>query len=95
MNDGRFRWDSEEAAENVRKHGVAFEKAIEVFRDLFAIERIDERENYGQERVNPVGIHEGAILHVTYTERGDHIRIIPARQAEKLEQDDYYRENSR
>jgi uncharacterized DUF497 family protein len=36
----------------------------------------------------------GVILHVTYTERGERIRIISARRAERHEQDDYYRENA-
>ncbi len=36
---------------------------------------------------------KGAVLHVTYSERGDRIRIISARQAEEHEQDDYDREN--
>jgi hypothetical protein len=31
---------------------------------------------------------------VTYTERGEHIRLTSARRAEKHEQDHYYRENS-
>jgi len=35
------------------------------------------------------------ILHVTYTERGEHIWIISARRATRHEQDDYYRENAR
>lgn len=34
------------------------------------------------------------LIHVTYTERGDRIRVISARRAERYEQDDYYRENS-
>jgi uncharacterized DUF497 family protein len=34
------------------------------------------------------------ILQVTYTERGERIRIISARRANRHEQDDYYRENS-
>ena len=38
---------------------------------------------------------EGVILHVTYTERGQRIRIISARRAERHEQDDYYRQNAR
>jgi hypothetical protein len=37
---------------------------------------------------------DGIILHVTYTERGECIRIISARRAEKDEQEHYYRENS-
>jgi len=36
-----------------------------------------------------------ANLNVTYTERDGRIRIISARRAERHEQDDYYRANSR
>ena len=63
--------------------------------DPFAIEWIDDREVYGEERINLLGMCAGMILHATYTERGDRIRIISARRAERDEQDDYYRENSR
>jgi uncharacterized DUF497 family protein len=95
MDSDRFEWSSEKAATNLLYHGVAFENAIKVFRDPFAIEWIDDREDYGEERVNLVGMCDGTILHITYTERGDHIRIISARQAEKHEREDYYRENAR
>lgn len=95
MDEDRFEWDAEKAAANLRSHGVAFHKAIQAFRDPFAIEWIDEHDNYAEERVNLLGMCGGVILHVTYTERGDRIRIISARRAEKHEQDYYYSENSR
>ena len=31
-------------------HGVTFEQAVRAFRDLFAVERIDDREDYGIRR---------------------------------------------
>jgi uncharacterized DUF497 family protein len=37
---------------------------------------------------------DGVILHVTYSERGEHIRLISARRAVKHEQDHCWRENS-
>ena len=95
MYKERFQWDVAKAAANLRDHGVPFETAIKAFRDPFAIEHIDDREDYGEVRVNLVGVCEGVILHVTYTERGKRIRIISARRAERHEQDDYYRENAR
>lgn len=58
------------------------------------MERIDDRQEYGEERTNLVGMSDGLLGHVTYTERNDRIRIISARRAERHEQDDYYRENS-
>ncbi len=63
-------------------------------RDPFAVEWIDDREEYGEERVNLLGMCGGLILHVTYTERGERRRIISARRATRNEQDRYYRENA-
>ena len=94
MIDDGFEWDAEKAGANWRNHGVTFDQAARACRDPFAIERFDEREAYGEERINLIGMCGSVILHVTYTERGDRIRIISARRAEKHEQDHYYRENS-
>jgi uncharacterized protein len=89
-----FEWDAEKAADNLRNHGVAFHEAVLAFRDAFRVEWIDDRENYGEERVSLLGMCNGTILHVTYTERGESMRIISARRAAKHERDHYYRENS-
>ena len=94
MQDDQFRWRPAKAAANWREHGASFQDAIKAFRDPFAVERIDDREDYGEERINLLGICEGVILHVTYTERGEHIWIISARRATRHEQDDYYRQNA-
>ena len=40
-----------------------------------AIEWIDQSEAYGEKRWNLLGMCGGVILHVTYTERGERIRI--------------------
>jgi uncharacterized DUF497 family protein len=94
IQDDAFEWDDAKAAQNLRDHGVAFDRSVKAFLDPFALEVLDEREDYGEERFNLVGMYEGVLLHVTYTERGTRIRIISARRAERHEQDDYYRENS-
>lgn len=94
MNDvGAFEWDEDKAAANWQKHGVSFQQAIAAFRDPFGVEIIDERMDYGEERINLLGMCNGVILHVTYTERGDRIRLISARRAEKHEKKDYYSQN--
>ncbi|MGO9007526.1 MAG: BrnT family toxin [Beijerinckiaceae bacterium] len=94
MDDDNFEWNVDKAARNARDHGIAFQHAMKAIRDPFAIEWIDDRESYGEERINLLGMCDGVILYVTYTERGAMIRIISARRAEKNEQDHYYRENS-
>ncbi|MBV9748266.1 MAG: BrnT family toxin [Acetobacteraceae bacterium] len=62
-----FEWDENEAAANRRSHGVAFELAAKACLDPFAVELIDDREEYGEERINLLGMCGGVILHVTYT----------------------------
>jgi len=90
-----FEWDDGKAAANFRKHGVTFEQAAYAFRDPFALEWIDVRDVYGEERVILLGMSGGQILSVVYTERGETIRLISARRATKYEKDNYYRENAR
>jgi uncharacterized DUF497 family protein len=73
---------------------VTFVQGAKATQDSFAVEWIDEREDYGEDRINLLGMCEGVILHVTYTERGNRMRVISARKARPHEQDDYYRENA-
>ncbi len=94
MEDKRFEWRDAKAVENFRDHGVTFDKAVKAFSDPFAIEWIDQSEAYGEERRNMLGMCDGVILHVTYTDLGERIRIISARRAERHEQDNYYRQNA-
>jgi uncharacterized DUF497 family protein len=84
-----------EAEANLQADGVGFELAKTVFKDPFAVERLDDREDYGEERFVIIGAAEGnVVLFVAYTERGDRIRIISARRAMQNEQDDYFGQNS-
>lgn len=89
-----FEWDDAKAAANFRKHGVTFEQAVYAFRDPFAVEWIDTRAAYDEERVILLGLSGGQILSVVYTERGERLRIISARRATKYEKDHYYRQNA-
>jgi uncharacterized DUF497 family protein len=94
MNDDAFEWDDAKAAENLRAHRVSFEEATLAIADPFGTEWVDTREAYGEERVVVVGLSQGQLLTVVYTERGERLRIISARKATKHEQDDYYRQNA-
>ena len=93
----KFDWrnTADKAARNLRDHGVSFDLATTVFDDPFAVERLDDREDYGEERFILIGMAAGNILlFVVYTERKGRIRIISARRATKREQDDYFQQNS-
>ncbi len=91
----KFEWHDPKAEANLRNHGISFELATMVFQDPFALERLDDREDYGEERFVIIGMSEGSlVLFVAYTERKDRIRIISTRRALQNEQDDYFRQNS-
>jgi hypothetical protein len=90
-----FEWHKAKAEANLCAHGVSFDLARTVFRDPFAIERLDDRADYGEERFVMIGMAEGDILlFVAYTEREERIRIISARRATQYEQDDYFQQNA-
>lgn len=89
-----FEWDQTKAANNLRSHGVTFHEAEKACQDPFAVEWIDIRQDYGEERIILLGLSGSAVLYVAYTERNDNIRIISARKATKHEQDHYYRQNA-
>jgi uncharacterized DUF497 family protein len=90
----RFEWDDDKATANFRKHGVTFEQAAYAFRDPFGVEWLDDKVNYGEERIILLAMSGTQILSVVYTERSEHLRIISARRATKHEKDIYYRKNA-
>lgn len=94
MDDGEFQWDDAKAEFNFAKHGVSFEAAKAVFKDPFAIEQIDDREDYGEERFTIIGLIDHRFLFVAYTMRGGVIRIISARAAESFEKREYHEQNT-
>lgn len=90
----KFEWHDAKAEGNLRSHGVSFDLAKTVFKDPFAVERLDDRADYGEQRYVIVGMAEGQLLlFVAYTERQECVRIISARRATQYEQEDYFRQN--
>ena len=94
MNDGEFQWDDTKAAQNFAKHGVSFEAVKAVFKDPFAVEYTDDREDYGEERFVIIGLVDGRLLFVAYTMREEIIRVISARAAEPFEKREYHEQNT-
>lgn len=85
-----FEWDPKKAAANVRKHRVTFDEAMTVFADERAITAYDPDHSDDEERFLTIGTSaDGSILFVSHTDRGDSIRIISARKADKQEREEY------
>ncbi|NOX64170.1 MAG: BrnT family toxin [Chloroflexi bacterium] len=89
LYDVRFEWDADKALMNLRKHGVSFELACEVFFDpFFLIVKEDIIE--GEVRNAIVGLTTSwQLLYVVYVTRNDAIRIISARRTTRKEQLEY------
>lgn len=94
MQDANFEWDDKKAAANVARHGVSFDTARSLFNDPFGVELLDDRRDYGEDRWIRIGMVEGTIFTVVYTEGSDRKRLISARQATRVEQNDYFRQNA-
>jgi uncharacterized protein len=87
----QYEWDNGKAAENLRKHGVDFADAIGALKDANRLEEVDTRFEYGEERIQIIGMARSGVLFVIVTLRGeDSLRIISARKATRHEQDRYY-----
>jgi uncharacterized protein len=89
----KFEWNKSKAKDNDAKHGVNFELAKLVFKDPFAVEFLDDRQDYGEERFVIIGTVGGEVLCVAYTERRDVVRMISARRATKHEEEAYLEQN--
>ena len=77
-----FEWDDAKAEANVRKHGVAFAEAATAFADPLAALFPDPDHSDDEVREILVGYSERSrLLVVSFTERGENIRIISARVA--------------
>jgi hypothetical protein len=86
-----YDWDTAKAAENQRKHGIAFADSIAAIEDPNRIEEIDPRFDYGEERLQVIGLAVHGVLFVVTTQHGGKTcRIISARRATRYEQDRYY-----
>jgi len=75
-----FEWDAKKAASNLRKHGVSFLEAVEVFNDDLASTVRDPDHSASEFRYLTFGASSASrYLVVSYTEQGNTIRIISAR----------------
>lgn len=88
----KFEWDAKKASINYQKHKIAFEEAITVFDDPFALIAIDEKHSTKNElREWIIGEADFGIIVAIFTirEPGNIYRIISARKANRKEKTKY------
>lgn len=79
-----FEWDPEKSEATLGKRGFDFARAARIFAGVL-IEFEDRRRDYGEVRIRAIGEVEGDVFAVVYTLRGDVVRIISARLANRRE----------
>jgi uncharacterized protein len=90
--DLEFEWDETKDETNLKKHGVSFLTAAAIFSNE-RLERIDDREDYGELRWIALGRVGIEVYRVVFTWRSENlVRIVSAQKASKDEQEIYYRE---
>jgi uncharacterized DUF497 family protein len=81
-----FEWDARKARSNLTKHRISFEEASTVFADGLSLTIPDPDHSLAEKRSITLGrSFAGKLIVVVHTERGDNIRIISARRANRRE----------
>ena len=91
-----FEWDDDKRESNLKKHGIDFIEAREIWLSPLVIEK-DDRYAYGEERYRAFGMlmKKGSVICI-YTKRENNIiRIISLRKANKREIKSYEQNNKK
>jgi uncharacterized DUF497 family protein len=84
-----FKWDEAKRRSNLRKHGIDFVGVEELFEGV-TVSILDDRADYGEERLVTFGLLDGRV--VAHTETNTAIRVISVRKATKDEESSYFKE---
>jgi uncharacterized DUF497 family protein len=88
----QFQWDEKKRRANLAKHGIDFLEVAEMFQGPMPV-AADNREDYGEDRLNGIGLCKGWVLVVTFNEPWPNIiRVISLRKAPKNEKANFEKE---
>ncbi len=76
--DMYYEWDDKKNISNILKHGISFEQAREVFLDPNVVYIEDSLHSKVEKRFYALGLVDGEVLTVRFTQRGKSIRIFGA-----------------
>ncbi len=77
-------WDEAKRKLNLKKHGIDFRDADGIF-DGPTVTAEDTRSAFGEQRLVTLGVLNGVVVSMTYTERNGDMRVISIRKALKHE----------
>ena len=85
-----FEWDKNKAIVNLSRHNILFDEAKTVFQDPFYVVFDDPDHSFEEDRCIAIGQSaQNRLLFVSYTERGNAVRLISARKATCSERELY------
>ena len=90
----RIIYDPAKRIANRRKHGLDFGYAGRVFAGL-TLTVPDEREDYGEDRYQTIGLLDDEVVMVVWTPRGEDRRVISMRKCNARERDFFHEEVAR
>jgi uncharacterized DUF497 family protein len=90
----KLEWDKAKQRANLVKHGIDFADLSQVFKHPLLIRR-DNRKDYGEPRWIALGDLDGIVVVLVFTKRGDALRVISARKANKHERKAYQEQSAK
>jgi hypothetical protein len=84
----KYEWDDTKNRSNFIKHGLRFEDAEQVFSG-HCVTFIDDRFDYGEERLLTLGLLAGRLVVIAHAPRDEGTRIISMRKGNKREKEIY------
>lgn len=78
-------WDETKRLANIKRHGIDF-AGCEPFFDSPLVTKEDDRETYGEQRLQSYGLLYGMVVFVVWIEREQSPHLISARKAKRHEQ---------
>ena len=86
-----FTWTEEKNQLNKKKHGFFLSDIVDVFNDPHLIDWYDTaHSSLDEDRYIGLGVFQDVVLFVVFTEQGDDIHLITAREALSHEERLYY-----
>lgn len=84
----KYEWDEDKNEANLQTHKIDFYDAHLIF-DSPLLVKIDNRKDYGEERLIGLGVLHGVVVVIVFTNRDDAVRIISIRRANRNERKIY------
>lgn len=82
-------YDDNKRQINLKKHGIDLAECVSIF-DHPMITKEDARKNYGEQRLQSLGLLNSVVVFMVWIDKVEHPHLISVREATKHEQKYYY-----